>query len=244
MDFLLSIVSDSLSLEASLIFEDASTANFEYSLEVFSTSIDPETGLRVNVVLEGSSQDEPLYFTANIAGFYRVTATVESDEETFIKEALVYLESVESGLTQTIQELTNRNKPENIELPYPIFSDLKLKWLGICGFSYDESTLGFLEKFFIANLIIRDLLLKRAQEYLASQGSSSTVSSGGIKKMVSGPLETEWFNESESLKNTFVPGGLFDNVSSLCCSLASHLGIYLSFCPNITSPFSPILYKH
>ena len=75
-----------------------------------------------------------------------------------------------------------------------------------------------------------------------SSGSSSDTSSasgGSIKKIVTGPTEVEYFNDTESEKDFISnitkatqPGGFIDILKQNLCMLAGRLDIYLPICEN------------
>ena len=86
------------------------------------------------------------------------------------------------------------------------------------------------------------------EEYSSqSSGSSSNTSSGGsIKKIVTGPTEVEYFNDTESEKDfisnitkAVQPGGFIDILKQNLCMLAERLDIYLPICENQTRVVVP-----
>lgn len=86
------------------------------------------------------------------------------------------------------------------------------------------------------------------EEYFSqSSGSSSNTSSGGsIKKIVTGPTEVEYFNDTESEKDfisnitkAVQPGGFIDILKQNLCMLAGRLDIYLPICENQTRVVVP-----
>ena len=82
-----------------------------------------------------------------------------------------------------------------------------------------------------------------------SSGSSSDTSSasgGSIKKIVTGPTEVEYFNDTESEKDFISnitkatqPGGFIDILKQNLCMLAGRLDIYLPICENQTMVVVP-----
>lgn len=85
--------------------------------------------------------------------------------------------------------------------------------------------------------------------YSQSSGSSSDTSSasgGSIKKIVTGPTEVEYFNDTESEKDFISnitkatqPGGFIDILKQNLCMLAGRLDIYLPICENQTRVVVP-----
>lgn len=190
-----------------------------------------------------------LEYTVSESGVYKVVVEAIFGGSTYVQGAYILLEG--SLLNQFIYTLVNQLIYDEIPLTYEEFFNYKQKWLEVLAPNFNppidpatpEENIPFLYKFLIAHLITRDIILKIAQQYLTASAyaffSSSGVinTSGGIKKIVSGPIETEYFGSEETnsiqevLKTAFIPGGMFENLVTTGCALASQLGIYLSHCP-------------
>ena len=104
---------------------------------------------------------------------------------------------------------------------------------------YNETCYTPLANELISKLVTVDMILLGANAYLLNQGNSSGASSKDVKKVVTGPAESEWFSNSDQWYAIMRPGGILEGLQNQCCGLASNLGIYLPFCPaphNVTVP--------
>jgi PKD repeat protein len=103
---------------------------------------------------------------------------------------------------------------------------------------FNESKWPSLYRLLIAKLVVYSYYLSILKGSLAtSLGGGSTTSSGagGLKKVVTGPAEAEFFNPAELyiklLSKTSSSGGtLFDTISSDVCTLGNRLGVKLPMC--------------
>lgn len=122
----------------------------------------------------------------------------------------------------------------------------------------------------IASLVAYDILVNAAQQafiqMLTSQttglnngtstGSTTTTGAGGVKKIVTGPSEVEWFDMADSFTNFFrnssgssASGGI-TSVGPLAvmqqdiCTLASRLSIILGMCPALPKKVLPVSIIH
>lgn len=201
---------------------------------------------------EASSTNTPLETVVSASGVYKAIVTTSTD----VVIQFVLLEAQEFELNGFIITLVQQLLPPNISIDYGLFHNLRGKWLTMLSPNFNppidpstpEEEINFLYKYLIAHLISRDLILVWAKQYLTSAaysmvvGSSSGTSGNTVKKVITGPLETEYFGEDGNeviisyLKDAFVPGGSFETISSAGCGLASHLSIYLSHCPISSSP--------
>jgi hypothetical protein len=134
--------------------------------------------------------------------------------------------------------------PSGFSLGYEAFNLYRTKWQQILGPNLFENKADYTYEFsypikynmLIAYLVIRDMLIKAGNDFLLStfEGSLSTSENtgiqGSVKAIRTGPVETEWFESSSTLKEIFKAGGKYDTINSACCSLADDLGIKLSFC--------------
>lgn len=115
----------------------------------------------------------------------------------------------------------------------------------------------------IAALVAYDIFINAAQQaYIAfvassqisqnqtsssGSGSSSVSGAGGVKKIITGPSEVEWFNVTQGLSNYFrttagnslssgsfgATGGPLDTMLRDICMLAARLNIMLPMCPRL-----------
>lgn len=79
-------------------------------------------------------------------------------------------------------------------------------------------------------------LLILTGNFISTAGSNEESSEGGgqVKKIITGPTEVEFHNNTESLASILKlitgPAGLFDQFMSLACAFATRLGVKLPFC--------------
>lgn len=116
------------------------------------------------------------------------------------------------------------------------------------GDTFDQTKWPALVNDLVINLCLYDILTDKMTGAMGSSvASGSTSSSGGLKKVVQGPAEAEWYSPSESSQtaaNIMKPGGLYDQVLNRVCILASRLRIPLEFCPKLTfKGVPPTIYK-
>ena len=114
--------------------------------------------------------------------------------------------------------------------------------------TYDQSKWPALVNDLIINLCLYDILTDKLSETISSSVSTgTTTNTGGLKRVVQGPAEAEWYSPSESsqaVSNVMKSGGLYDQVLNRICILASRLRIPLEFCPKMTfKGIAPSIYK-
>lgn len=83
----------------------------------------------------------------------------------------------------------------------------------------------------IAELTCIDMIIDGANSFLISQGNQTGASGKELKKITTGPAESEWFSGSEVWAEIMKVGGAFDQIQKHACELASYLRIPLDFCP-------------
>ena len=116
----------------------------------------------------------------------------------------------------------------------------------------------------VLELVIIDIFDNQIRQYLlgimtelgqaGSGGSSgSSQSGGGLKKVVTGPAEAEWYDvtsaQFQSASSNFTaisrPGGLIDQAKATACALAGYLRIPLEICQRLSKPILPFkIAKH
>lgn len=250
----------SLVLEGlNLTVSDISIGNYDRSkLEIYSK------GSSVFSSDEESPEMSSPYVVAFAEpGIYWIKLTISSSlapDVTYSASNFILVEdSKNTSLSHSsIITLVMEILPKNFDLDYQLFTSLKSKWCSMVGPGlvptkrniFDENNYSFLGKYLLAHLILRDLFLKAGNNFLmstfsaAQDLSSSAGSQGAVKKITSGPIETEWFSGDDTLKTVFGTSGVYEQVLSTLGSLASSLGVYLSFLPNNPAhTFVPILIK-
>lgn len=88
----------------------------------------------------------------------------------------------------------------------------------------------------IAYLITRDYIQSSANRMLIGVGGS-TVGSGAIKRVETGPVNSEWFDPGSIYANIFKPGGLWEDLAAGICGIAAIVGVYITGC--LDSPTIP-----
>lgn len=104
---------------------------------------------------------------------------------------------------------------------------------------YNEFAYTALENTLIAQLIAYDQIVENT-----SKSAIKTTSTDGqeVKKMVQGPMETEWFQASESNSKVLETGGPLGALAKNICTLASRLQIYIpGICDEPGTPVIPFI---
>lgn len=113
----------------------------------------------------------------------------------------------------------------------------------------DESKYSQLQVILIAKLVIYDLIMREAYDYLyASIGGgddTNGASGGNVKKIETGPSSAEWYSGSKTLAEIFTssPGGssIFTTLTADICSISSKVGVKLPMCNgNSLNPVVPL----
>jgi len=193
-----------------------------------------------------TSTDKNPEHTYNDSGFFDVKLTINQSSTDYTFERTIGASNIGQPLALPLYQLVDQYIPEGITLD-PEDKEIRIqKWqlylsplvnheIALDDI-YDEFSYTALENTLIAQLIAYDLVVEGASKYLISQGKTNGQE---IKKMVQGPMETEWFQGSETLSKIFAPGGTFDTLAQTICSLASRLTIYI---PGICSkPATPVI---
>ena len=103
---------------------------------------------------------------------------------------------------------------------------------------YDQTKWPILYNMLIAKLVIWNLIIDSATQYMLATGTVATTGSGALKSIETGPSKAEWYDAStlmESItKGTGANGtGLITVLQSEICMLARRLGVNLGICPAI-----------
>jgi hypothetical protein len=112
---------------------------------------------------------------------------------------------------------------------------------------FDDSSWPLLAAELLVSLVIYEVLDISIKAYLLSavgSTTSSTGSTGIVKKVVTGPTEAEFFSPKETMSEVIKPGGLFYITKDTVCMLASRLNITLYICPDLNRPvIAPDVHK-
>lgn len=207
-------------------------------------------------------------------GFYRVSMSIVDSNNRPVEKVtktVLISDKVKTHLSNSIYVLINTYIPYSIfgKVPSSIKQQFIEKWqlyiqplvnheIPVEDFN-NELYYEALENQLIMELAAYDYMLLNIQNVInatsqiiindnsQSSGSSSNTSSGGsIKKIVTGPTEVEYFNDTESEKDfisnitkAVQPGGFIDILKQNLCMLAGRLDIYLPICENQTRVVVP-----
>jgi hypothetical protein len=162
-----------------------------------------------------------------------------------------------SSVNFTIHSQVVNLLPSGFAMGYEAFNLYRTKWQQVLGPNLFENKADYTYEFsypikynmLIAYLVIRDMLIKAGNDFLmatfegALSTSENTGIQGSVKSLKTGPVETEWFESSSTLKEIFKAGGKYDTINAACCSLASDLGIKFGFCRSANDNIIPKVLK-
>ena len=165
-----------------------------------------------------------------------------------------------SSINFTLNYQVSSLLPSTLSLKYDQFNLFRTKWQQIIGPNILEDPSEYTYEFnypieyniLIAHLIVRDILIKSGNDFMMALFEGSVFSRteispsgiiGAIKNLKTGPIEAEWFDGSGVIKEIFKNNGTFDTINSVCCTLASNLGISLGFCKDIKTSIIPMVFK-
>lgn len=209
-------------------------------------------------------------------GFYRVSMSIVDSNNRPVEKVtktVLISDKVKTHLSNSIYVLINTYIPYSIfgKVPSSVKQQFIEKWqlyiqplvnheIPVEDFN-NELYYEALENQLIMELAAYDYMILNIQNVInatsqtiikdnsQSSGSSSDTSSasgGSIKKIVTGPTEVEYFNDTESEKDFILnitkatqPGGFIDILKQNLCMLAGRLDIYLPICENQTRVVVP-----
>ena len=209
-------------------------------------------------------------------GFYRVPMSIVDSNNRPVEKVtktVLISDKVKTHLSNSIYVLINTYIPYSIfgKVPSSVKQQFIEKWqlyiqplvnheIPVEDFN-NELYYEALENQLIMELAAYDYMILNIQNVInatsqtiikdnsQSSGSSSDTSSasgGSIKKIVTGPTEVEYFNDTESEKDFISnitkatqPGGFIDILKQNLCMLAGRLDIYLPICENQTRVVVP-----
>lgn len=209
-------------------------------------------------------------------GFYRVSMSIVDSNNRPVEKVtktVLISDKVKTHLSNSIYVLINTYIPYSIfgKVPSSVKQQFIEKWqlyiqplvnheIPVEDFN-NELYYEALENQLIMELAAYDYMILNIQNVInatsqtiikdnsQSSGSSSDTSSasgGSIKKIVTGPTEVEYFNDTESEKDFISnitkatqPGGFIDILKQNLCMLAGRLDIYLPICENQTRVIVP-----
>lgn len=202
--------------------------------------------------IESGTDPEEFAFIATDPGFYKITLAITQGVTVLTKGVEVYLnETGDPSLLYSILRQVDFIYPGILETYWESAESYKIKWQEtlVRGLNskmetplpedstHDESQWPYLWNVLIAQLIARDIFLD-IQTTLSGVNPGSAASGAPIKKITTGPVDTEWQNTGSVLDSIFKPDGLFDELNKRICALARVVGVLLTFCT--ADPFFPV----
>lgn len=205
--------------------------------------------------LNSTSTEKSPTHTYTDTGIYPVTLTITNSDnttQTFSQNVLVS-DKVTTTLSDSIYVLINQLIPEGLDLDFSTKRFYIDKWqlylqplvnheVEIAKYN-NELYFEALENQLIMELSAFDFLNNYFNKILTNNNVVSSESN--LKKIVTGPTEAEYFDNSEKQKIIFEAAtkalqknGLIDNMRMNICMLAERLSIYLPFCKEVTNKIS------
>jgi PKD repeat protein len=99
--------------------------------------------------------------------------------------------------------------------------------------TFDETKWPALVNDLVINLVLYDIITDKVLAAGASAAVGTGSGSGGLKKVVTGPAEAEWFGAGDAAYAMMKAGGLYDQIKQRICILARRLRIPLEFCDGL-----------
>jgi len=209
-------------------------------------------GLEVDV----STDCEKFDFAATAPGFYTITLKISEDVDGVIEESIkgieIYLVDAEGPtLMYSIIKQVELIYPGMAEDNWEAIERYKIKWQTILfpalnetldpdlgdEFMHDESKWPYFWNTLIAQLIARDIFLD-IQGQLSGVQPGTQKGGGPIKKITTGPVDTEWHHHAKMMDAIFKPDGLLDELDKRICAMGAIIDISFSWCK--AKPFFPI----
>jgi len=201
----------------------------------------------------GSSVNEPIwdldfatFDTGNLTtGSYKITLTTTNPEaETDTTTLLVGYNTdtstvgIFTGIYDQVQAVLNGA----LGMDSQEFLTFRNKWQSLLGPSFgidvinyhNEAYYASLQNTLIAYLIVRDVIQSSANRILTAVGGED----GLIKRVETGPVNSEWFNPGSIYADIFKPGGLWDDLAGGICGIAARVGVHIRGCKEIV-PIAP-----
>jgi len=209
------------------------------------------------VLKEGNTQkgtdDQPIWDldfatedSGNLAtGSYRVELTVvDTDALTDTADLIIFYDKDEAtirtftGIWDQVVAILN----EAITIKTQEYLTFRDNWqmvlgpnLGIDAINYHQEALWSSEQnTLIAYLVVRDFIQSGANRMLVSVGAGD----GVIKRVETGPVNSEWFDPGSVYSDIFKPGGLWEDLLAGVCAMATLVGVHIRGCEEVV-PIPP-----
>ena len=163
--------------------------------------------------------------------------------------------------SETIEAYLRAELPANLTLTMDYRNQKIFYWRRILQSAFEisdanlniESAWPTLVNALLAKLVVYDALMLSASgafvQFLGGDyTSTSTVSSGGVKSVETGPVKVEYFDTATSAKNAFVSSAgnlsMFETLKQGLCGLANQLRVKLPMCNGNVIPISPQFHQN
>jgi len=182
-----------------------------------------------------------------VSGTYRVTLVVSDDTPSIdVADLIIFYDKDNAtvrtftGIWDQVIAILNEAMPIKTQ-EYLTFRD---NWqmilapnLGIpTQHTHDESFWLPEQNTLIAYLVVRDFIRTGANRFLAGLGGGD----GAVKRVETGPVNSEWFDGGSIYGNIFKPGGLWEDLLAGICAIAKLVGVHIRGCDEVI-PFPPIV---
>lgn len=190
-----------------------------------------------------TSTDKNPAHTYNGAGFFVVKLTITTGADSSSVEIQIGVATTGNPAPSnlSILDMINKSIPLGITLNVSTAVNSIRRWQDFIfpivnpptleSEKYLELSYSPLANQLIAELTVIDIIIEGANSFLISQGNQSGATGKELKKITTGPAESEWFSGSEVWAEIMKSGGAFDQIQKHTCQLASQLRVALDFCP-------------
>jgi PKD repeat protein len=237
----------------------APIANFTYTANGLSVSFtdsslnvptswawdfgDPSSGNNNTSILQNPTH----LFT--LPGNYLMSLTATNVDGISQKTLLFYVS--EGAVLLSIKQMVQYRLPANMTVEVPDMENLiKVQQLYLAPMIdpnmpqsqiFDENSWSPLANALVAALVVYQIIISQVNKLtLALSNTSSdttTTTQAALKKLVTGPSEAEWYNQTEAVTNflssTFKSGSVFEKTTvAEVCSLSRRLNITHPLCPD------------
>jgi len=201
-----------------------------------------------------TSSDAEVEHLYSNPGYYNIVLSVSDgstppESDSYSVRIGLYENGLALGLK--ISEYILLGLPSTLSFNEDLVKVLIQKWQSIIGPSvipeisnyYVELYYPILYGQLVADLVLYDLILDGAKNYLVSIGWNNG-NGTQVKMITTGPATAEWFAGSDIWKSIMSAGGMFEMLISQICSTSRKLGINLHICGKFAKiTITPEIYK-
>lgn len=220
---------------------DGGTSGFNITLLSQGTEDTPEIPSQSGYETLTSTDAEPIV-TFPWAGVFPVSLTISdgTTSDTLILPVGVSSMYTDPALPTLILDAIQSRLPSTLLPDIPITDGMIKKWQMYLAIlvdpniptqdTFDQTKWPSLVNDLIINLCLYDVITDKVLAAAASSAVASGTGSGGLKKVVTGPAEAEWFSSAESAYSMMKAGGLYEQIKQRICILSNRLRVPLEFC--------------